>query len=91
MEQTKTINVGQLTALAVKNKLKQFREIVLIEGNAKLLNELDQVIAHAENKSLPLVEQKNNATHSLIGIIAVLAFIIPWIFGVIDLIKMLLK
>ena len=91
MDQTKIINVGQLTALTVTNKLKEFRKTVLIQGNARLLNELDQVIADAQNKSLPLNEQKSNAMHSLFGLLAVLAIIVPWIFGAIDLIKILLK
>jgi hypothetical protein len=91
---TQQINtdVRPFAVLAILYNLKEFRKTVLIEGNAKLLNELDQVISDVENKSLPLIDQKNNnITAILLGLIITLTIIVPWVFGVIDLIKILLK
>jgi hypothetical protein len=85
-------NVRPLAVLAILYNLKEFRKTVLIDGTARLLNELDQVISDVENKSLPLTEQKdNNITAILLGLIITLTIIVPWVFGVIDLIKILLK
>lgn len=91
---TQQINndVNPFAVLAILYNLKEFRKTVLIEGNARLLDELDQVISDVQNKNLPLTEEKgNNITAILLGLIITITIIVPWIFGVIDLIKILLK
>lgn len=91
---TQQINndVNPFAVLAILYNLKEFCKTVLIEGNARLLDELDQVISDVQNKNLPLTEEKgNNITAILLGLIITITIIVPWIFGVIDLIKILLK
>ena len=85
------VNVGILIANALKNNLKTYRLQVIKEGNANLLNELDKIIAFVEKQSLPLKEQKFRKSDFVIGLIAMLACVIPWLAGVYYLVTLLIK
>lgn len=88
MNETKVVNVGQLTASVVKFKLTEYRELVVKEGNANLLNELDKIIEIAEQKSLPLEQQKFMVPEMILGFLFLVGVILtPWVYGIVQFVK----
>ena len=58
MNETKIVNVGHFVVLNLKNRLKEFRNLVVQQGNAQILNELDKLIIMQKMKQ-SLLKIKN--------------------------------
>jgi hypothetical protein len=82
MNETKIVNVGHFVVLNLKNRLKEFRNLVVQQGNAQILNELDKLIDYAENEAKPLKDQKSTVSEIIIAFIAVFGIVLtPWVYG----------
>jgi hypothetical protein len=76
------VNVGKMIAVSIKAKLITYRLLVVKEGNANLLNELDKLIDFANEQNLPFKEQKNIKLKTFMGLVTIVVTIVPWCMGV---------
>ncbi len=76
--QPQVINIGQTVVLSAKNRLAEFRTQVIEQGNAKLLDQYDQLVNSIDKLD---ANRPTSIFQMILGILILLALVIPWGYG----------